>query len=77
MWTRPYDKTLLITKDEYIYIIISDFKSREFGFGFAWDDISDADLKRINYFKAEKSYMDKDATSLLQNWSALKKDMSR
>ena len=57
--------------------MIYDFQSREFGFGFAWDDISDADMKRINYFRSYKAYMDKDASKLLRNGGALKKYLSR
>ena len=70
-------ETLLIPKDEGTGIIISASQSREFGFGFAWSDISDADLNRINYFIADKRYIEKYATKLLQNGSALKKYMSR
>ena len=33
-WTGPDGKILLIPKDEGTGIIISDFQSREFGFGF-------------------------------------------
>ena len=57
--------------------MISDFPSREFGFGFYWGDLSYADLRRINDFRADKSYMDEDDAKLLQNGSALKKYLSR
>ena len=57
--------------------MISDFQWREFGFLFAWDYLSDADMKRINNFKAEKAYMEKDSNRLLWNGSALKKYVSR
>ena len=76
-WTGPDGETLLIPKDECIGIIIYDFHSREFVFGFAWDDISNADTKRINYLRSYKAYMDKDASKLLRNGVALKKDLSR
>ena len=76
-WTDLDRETLLIPKDEGIGIIISSFQSREFGFGFSWDDLSDDDLKRINYFRSDKAYMDKDAAKLLRNEIALKKDLSR
>ena len=76
-WTGPDEETLLVPKDEGIEIIIYDLQSRVFGFGFAWDDLSDTDLKRLNYFRADKSYLEKDAAKLLQNWSALKKHLSR
>ena len=55
--TGPDGENLLIPKDECIGIMIYDFHSREFGFGFAWDDISNADMKRINYFISYKAYM--------------------
>ena len=51
-WLGPDGETLLIPKDEGICIMISAFQSRGFGFWFAWDDLSDADLKRINDFRA-------------------------
>ena len=54
----------MIPKDEGIGIMISSFQSRGFGSGFAWDDLSDSDLKRINYFRADKAYMDKYATKI-------------
>ena len=38
-WTGPDRKALLIPRYKSIRIMISDFKSREFGFGLAWDDI--------------------------------------
>ena len=76
-WTGTYGEILLIPKDEGIGIIISDFQSREFGFGFSWGDISDADLKRINDFRSEKSSTDKDSAKLIRNGSSLKKDTSR
>ena len=34
-------------------------------------------MKRINYFRSEKAYLDKDAAKIIQNGSALKKNMSR
>ena len=77
LWTGTNGETLLIPKDEGIGIMISAFQSREFDFGFAWDDISDADMNRINDFRADKSYMDKDAAKILRNGSALKKDLPR
>ena len=46
-------------------------------FGFAWYDLSDADLKKINDFRADKSYMYKDATMPLPNGISLKIDMPR
>ena len=52
--------------------MISDFQPREFAFGFAWVVLSDADLKKINDFIADKSYMEKDAAKILQNGIALK-----
>ena len=76
-WKGPDVETLLIPKDEGMGIMISAFQQREFGFGFAWDDLSDADLKRISDFRAENSYTDKDSAKILQNGSALKKDLSR
>ena len=51
--------------------------SSEFGFVFAWDDLSDTCLVRINDFISDKSYMDKDTTNILQNGSAFNKDLSR
>ena len=57
--------------------MISTFRSRKFGFGFSWDDLSDADLKRTNDFRTYKSYMDKDSAKLLQTRSAIKKYLSR
>ena len=57
--------------------MISSFQSREFSFGFSWDYLSDDDLNRINYFRSEKTYMDKDAAKLLWNGSALKQNLSR
>ena len=41
-----------------------------------WDDLSDADLRRINCFRAEKAYMDKDAAKILQNGIPIKKYLS-
>ena len=57
--------------------MISDFRSRGFGFGFSWNNISDADLKIINDFRADKSYMDKYSAKILQTGCVLNKDMSR
>ena len=57
--------------------MMSAFQSREFGFGFSWDDISDDDLNRINNFGADKAYMNKNAAKILQNGSDIKKDLSR
>ena len=54
LWTDNDGETLFIPKYECIGIMISDFQSREFGFGFVWDDISDADMRRIHYFGEEK-----------------------
>ena len=41
------------------------------------DDLSDSDLNRINIFRSDKAYMDKDAANLLQNGSTLRKYLSR
>ena len=76
-WTGTYGEILLIPKDEGIGIIISDFQSKELGFEFAWDNLSDADLKRIIDFRSEKSSMDKYTAKLLQNGITLKKYLSR
>ena len=57
--------------------MISDFQPREFGFVFAWGDLSDDDLKIMNYFISDKSYMEKDAAKILQNGIAQKKYLSR
>ena len=46
--------------------MISTFRLRGIGFWFAWDDLSDAYLKRINGFRVEKSYMDKDAEKFFE-----------
>ena len=77
LWTDTGEETLSVYKDEGIRIMISGFQSREFGFGFSWDDLSDDDLKRINYFISDKAYMDKYASKLLRNGITLKKDLSR
>ena len=58
----PYNEALLILKYEGIGIIISAFQFRFFS---SWDDISDADMNKIKYFKAYKAYMDKDAANHL------------
>ena len=65
-WTGPDGETLLIPKYEGIDLMISNFQSREFGFGFPWDHILDADLKIINYFRSDKAYVDKDAAKILK-----------
>ena len=57
--------------------MISDFQFREFGFGSACDDLSDADPKRINDFRLDEAYMDKDSAKFLQNGSTLNKYLSR
>ena len=54
LWTVPDGETLLVTKYKGIGIMISGIQSREFCFGFAWDDISDADLMIINDFREDK-----------------------
>ena len=76
-WKVPDGETLLVPKYEGIGIMISDFQSRNFDFGFSWDDLSDAYLNIINYFRSDKAYTNKDSAKLLQNGSALKKYMSR
>ena len=75
LWTVPDRETLLTPKYEVIGMIISAFQSREFCFVFARDDLSDAYLNMINYFRAEKLYMDKDAAKILRNGSSLNKNM--
>ena len=67
LWTDTGEETLSVYKDEGIRIMISGFQSREFGFGFSWDDLSNTNMKRINDFRAEKSYMDKYAANILRN----------
>ena len=64
-WTGPDGETLSIPKDEGIGIMISSFQSRELCFRFAWGDLSDADLKLINYFRSDRAYMEKYAASIL------------
>ena len=76
-WTGPDGETLLVPKDEVIGVMISYLQSRGFCFGFSWDNILDADLKRRNDFRAEKSYMAKYSAKLIWNVSALNKDMPR
>ena len=76
-WKGLDGKKLLIPKDEGTGIMISPFWSRVFGFGFAWDDLSDADLNIINDFRAEKAYIDTDDVKLLRNGNFLDKYMSR
>ena len=76
-WAGPDGETSFIPKNEGIGIMVYAFHSREFGFGFSWDDLSDSYLKRINYFRADKAYMDKYASKLLRNGITLKKDLSR
>ena len=76
-WTGPDGETLLIPKYEGTGITISAFHSREFGFGFAWDDLLYANLNKINDFRADEAYMDKYSAKLLRNGSAPKKDISR
>ena len=63
--TGPDGENLLIPKDECIGIMIYDFHSREFGFGFYWDNFSDADLKRINDFISEKANTDTNSANIL------------
>ena len=77
LWTDTGEETLSVYKDEGIRIMISGFQSREFGFGFSWDDLSNTNMKRINDFRAEKSYMDKYAANILRNGGALKKYLPR
>ena len=72
LWTGPDWEKLLVPKDEGIGIMISYSQSREFGFGFDWNDISDADLKKINYFRADKAYLCKYASKIIKNESSLK-----
>ena len=57
--------------------MISAFNSREFGFGFYWDDFSDYDLNRINYFRVEKSYKERNAANMIRNGIAVNKYISR
>ena len=64
-WTGPDGEILFIFKYEGIGIMLSAFQSREFGFGFAWDDLSDSDPIIINYFRADKAYTDKDSAKSL------------
>ena len=63
----------MIPKYEGTGIMISAFNSREFGFGFYWDDFSDDDLNRINYFGAEKSYKERNAANIIRNGIAVNK----
>ena len=73
----PDRETLLVPKDIVVGMMISPFHSREFGFGFPWNYISDYDLKRMNDFRADKANMGKDTAYLLRNGRALKKYLSR
>ena len=73
----PDRETLLVPKDIVVGMMISPFHSREFGFGFSWNYISDYDLKRMNDFRADKANMGKDTAYLLRNGRALKKYLSR
>ena len=55
-WVAPDGSQLIVPKDDGQGLMISAFKSREFGL-----EISDEDLKRINESRRGKHYLDEKA----------------
>ena len=52
----------LISKDEGAGVMISAFQSREFGFSL---ELSDEDLAKVNAYRKDKNYRDKDAATYI------------
>jgi hypothetical protein len=57
-WVGPNGETAVVPKDDGAGIMLSAFRSREFGFGL---EMSEQDLELVNEYQKDKNYQDEAA----------------